>query len=143
MPIRALIAFLVFLLSPPSLHAQSEAALKEYFEGKTVRLKIAMPGTEDGVDVSPGSAKPLDYPRHADRLKDNGTALRAGDDALVTKVKVKAKLIEFQLDGGGYGTMGDETSSSVSVSDAPKTKREQNLEAELKRDQDPVRRDAT
>ena len=62
--------------------------------------------------------------------------------SLVTKLKVKSKLIEFQLDGGGYGTSGDETSSSVSVASAPRTKREENLEAELKREQDPVRRRA-
>ena len=124
----------------PAGRAQSEAALKEYFEGRTVTLKIAMPGTEDGVDVYADSPKPLDFPRHADRLKDYGTALRAGDKALVTKLKVKSKLIEFQLDGGGYGTMGDETSSNVSVANAPKTKREQNLEAELKREKDAVRR---
>jgi hypothetical protein len=130
------------LVSPLAAHAQSEGALKEYFEGRTVKLKLAMPGTEDGVDVYPGTAKPLDFPRHADRLKDYGTALRAGDQALVTKLKVKAKLIEFQLDGGGYGTSGDETSSSVSVPSTPRTKREQNLEAELKREQDPVRRRA-
>jgi hypothetical protein len=36
--------------------------------------------------------------------------------------------------------MGDETSSDVAVSSTPKTKREQNLEAELKRETDPVRR---
>jgi hypothetical protein len=107
-----------------------------------VKVKIAMPGTEDGVDVYPGTGQPLDFPRHAGRLKANGTALRAGDEALVTKVKLKAKLIEFQLDGGGYGTMGDETSSSVSVSSAPKTKREQNLEGELKRETDPAKRRA-
>lgn len=134
---------LLSLLFPPlAAHAQSEATLKEYFEGRTVKLKLAMPGAEDGVDVYPGTPKPIDFPRHADRLKDYGTALRAGDQALVTKVKVKAKLIEFQLDGGGYGTSGDETSSSVSVSSAPKTKRELNLEGELKREQDPVRRRA-
>ena len=138
MSLRSLLAFLLF--APALLHGQSEAALKEYFEGRTVKVKIAMPGTEDGVDIYPGTAKPLDYPRHADRLKDNGTALRAGDEALVTKIKLKSKLIEFQLDGGGYGTMGDETSSDVSVGDAPKTKREQNLEAELKRTSDPARR---
>jgi hypothetical protein len=139
MPLRLALT-LLFAFTPSVVLGQSEAALKEYFEGKTVKLKIAMPGTEDGVDIYPGTAKPLDYPRHADRLKDNGTALRAGDEALVTKIKVKSKLIEFQLDGGGYGTMGDETSSSVSVSDAPKTKREQNLEGELKRTSDPARR---
>src|SRR5262249_9993777 len=60
----------------------------------------------------------------------------------VTKVKVKAKLIEFQLDGGGYGTMGDETSSNVTVVSTPKTKREQNLEGELRRETDPAKRRA-
>ncbi len=56
---------LLLLLAPVALNGQSEAALREYFEGKTVKLKIAMPGTEDGVDVYPGTSKPLDYPRHA------------------------------------------------------------------------------
>jgi hypothetical protein len=141
MLVRSLV--LLSLIAPPlAAHAQSEAALKGYFEGRTVKLKLAMPGVEDGVDVYPGTSKPLDFPRHADRLKDYGTALHAGDQALVTKLKVKAKLIEFQLDGGGYGTSGDETSSSVSVASAPRTKREQNLEAELKREIDPVRRRA-
>lgn len=130
------------LLLPAAAQAQSEAVLRDYFEGRTVKVKLAMPGTEDGVDVYPGTPKPLDYPRHASRLKEYGTAIKAGTDALVTKVKVKSKLIEFQLDGGGYGTMGDETSSSVSVSDAPKTKREQNLEGQLKRETDPAQRRA-
>jgi hypothetical protein len=129
-------------LVPPPVQGQSEAVLKEYFEGRTVKVKIAMPGTEDGVDLYPGTAKPLDFPRHADRLKDYGTALKAGDEALVTKLKVKSKLIEFQLDGGGYGTSGDETSSTISTGSTPKTKREQNLEAELKREIDPARRRA-
>lgn len=130
------------LIFPVAAHAQSEAALREYFEGRTIQLKLAMPGAEDGVDVYPATSKPLDFPRHAARLKKYGTALRPGDQALVTKLKLKAKLIEFQLDGGGYGTSGDETSSSVNVASSPITKREQNLEAELKREQDPARRRA-
>jgi hypothetical protein len=125
-----------------SLHAQSEAALRARFEGRPVTLKLAMPGTEDGVDVYPGTDKPLDYPRYASRLKSFGTAIRSGQSALVTKIKVKSNLIEFQLDGGGYGTMGDETSSNVNVSSAPKTKREQNLEGELRRETDPARKRA-
>jgi hypothetical protein len=136
-----LLPVIALLTAPaPTLHAQSEAALKEHFEGRTVRVKLAMPGTEDGVDVYPGTPRPLDFSRHADRLKDYGTALRAGAEAMVTKGKVKSKLIEFQLDGGGYGTSGDETSSSISVASVPKTKREQNLEGELKRVSDPARR---
>ena len=135
-----LLSAVALLIAPVAVHAQSEAALKQYFEGRTVRVKLAMPGTEDGVDVYPGTARPLDFSRHADRLKDYGTALRPGDEAMVTRVKVKSKLIEFQLDGGGYGTSGDETSTSISVASVPKTKRKQNLEGELKRESDPARR---
>ncbi|MFL5403602.1 MAG: hypothetical protein ACJ8BF_12365 [Gemmatimonadales bacterium] len=125
-----------------SLAAQSEPALKEYFEGKTVSPKLAMPGTEDGVDIYPGTPRPLDYPKYAGRLKANGTAIRAGEPVVVTKIKVKSKLVEFQLGGGGYGTFGDETSSNVSTAEAPKTKREQNLEVDLKRETDPARKRA-
>ena len=122
--------------------AQSEAVLRDYFEGRSVTLKQPMPGTEEGVDIFPGTARPLDYPRYAKRLKEHGTAIRSGESAIVTKVKVKSKHIEFQLDGGGYGTMGDETSSNVSTEAAPKTRREKNLEAEIKRETDPVRKRA-
>jgi len=131
---------LALILAARPLSGQSEAALREALEGNTVTLKIAMPGTEGGVDVYPADPRPLDYPKYADRLKDFGTAIRAGETAMVTKIRVKSKHVEFHLDGGGYGTMGDETSSSVSVSSAPKSKREKNLESELKRETDPVRK---
>jgi hypothetical protein len=131
---------LAILLLPVRAEGQSEAALRDYFEGKSVTLKLAMPGTEAGVDIYPADAKPLDYPRYAGRLKDNGTALKAGQQAMVTKIRVKGTHIEFQLDGGGYGTMGDDTSPSVSVPSADKSKRERNLEGELKRETDPDRR---
>ena len=130
----------VLLLSPAVAAAQSEAALKNYFEGRPVTLKLAMPGTESGVDIYPADPKPLDYPHYAERLKQNGTAIRSGQQAMVTKVRVKGTHVEFQLDGGGYGTMGDDTSPTVAVPVAEKTKREKNLEAELKRETDPDRR---
>lgn len=130
------------LLGIHPLAAQSEPALREYFEGKTVTVRQPMPGTEEGVDIYPGTDTPLDYPRYAGRLKEHGTALRSGQSALVTKVKVKAKHIEFQLDGGGYGTMGDETSTNISTGATPKTRREKNLEAEVKREADPVKKRA-
>lgn len=133
---------LALVLATTPLAGQSEGALREYFEGRTVSPKLAMPGTENGVDVYPGSPRPLDYPRYASRLKEYGTAIRAGEPVTVTKVKVKAKHIEFQLGGGGYGTFGEETASGVPTQAAPKTKRESNLEAELKRETDPARKRA-
>ena len=59
---------------------------------------------------------------------------------MITKIRVKSKHIEFHLDGGGYGTMSDETSSSVHVESTPKSNREKSLEAEYKREKDTVRR---
>lgn len=136
------LAISLVLVPATALAAQSESALREYFEGRTVAPKLALPGTEDGVDVYPGSARPLDYPRYANRLKQYGTAIRADEAATITKIRVKSKHIEFQLGGGGYGTFGDETSSNVSTQAAPITRREKNVEAELSRETDPARKRA-
>src|SRR5262249_11714701 len=104
--------------------AQNEGALKAFFEGKRVTLRIDMPGTSDGVDVQADARESIDYSRYRDNLKRYGTAVHAGDSITVTLVKVKKDLIEFQLGGGGYGTFGDDTSTSVYIPDAPKTERE-------------------
>jgi hypothetical protein len=120
--------------------AQSEEELRAFFEGKTVVVKIEMPGTEAGVDVRPGTPQPVVFPNLARRLKVFGTALRPGDQVLVTKVKVKKDLIEFQLGGGGYGTFGDDVSSNVNVPATPKSARERELEDELQRTNDPDQR---
>lgn len=135
--LKWLAALLAFALGAAPLAAQTETALKEYFEGGTVSPKLAMPGTEDGIDIYPGSPRPLDYSKYASRLKKFGTAIKAGEPVTITKIRLKSKHIEFQLGGGGYGTFGDETSSNVGTAEAPKTKREQNLEADLKRETDP------
>lgn len=87
--------------------AQDEAALRRAFEGQSVVLKIDMPGTSSGVNVYPERDMPVDFPEVATRLKKFGTAIRTGDAVMVTKIRVKDDLIEFQLGGGGYGTFGD------------------------------------
>ena len=131
------IAFAFHALAGP-VRAQDEAALRTYLEGRTVRVKVAMPATEAGIDVYPGTAQPIDYPELAKRMKKNGVALEAGQPALVTKLKVKGKLIEFQLDGGGYGTAGDPTDPTVSVESVPKSQREKDLEQAVKKETDPT-----
>ena len=115
--------------------AQNEGGLKTFFEGKRVTVRIDMPGTSDGVDVRADAREAIDYSRYRDSLKRYGTAIHAGDSITVTLVKVKKDLIEFQLGGGGYGTFGDDTSTSVYIPDAPKTEREKQLER-LVRDED-------
>ncbi|MGH7709927.1 MAG: hypothetical protein ACREOG_01510 [Gemmatimonadaceae bacterium] len=116
-------------------YAQHEAALRAAFEGKTVTVKIDMPGTSRGVDIYPQNANPLDVRELANRLKEYGTALKPGQTVMVTKVVIKGKShIEFQLGGGGYGTFGDvmSNSSSVSAPDQDETKAERVLRDSIK-----------
>jgi hypothetical protein len=121
------------------VQAQDEAALRASFEGRRVTVKIDMPGTSDGVDVHAGASRPVDFQRYGDRLKSYGTAIRAGESSTVTLVKLKKDLIEFQLGGGGFGTFGDDTSTSVNIPHVEKSKREKDLEREIK-DEDDSRR---
>jgi hypothetical protein len=133
---RTAIVLLALAGSASPVIAQSEDQLRAFFEGKTVRLKLDMPGTSEGVDVHPGTAQPVDFPQHASRLKRFGTAYRRGEEVLVTKVKVKGDHIEFQLGGGGYGTFGDDASPHVAVRTASKSEREKNLERDLQKTTD-------
>lgn len=129
MAARTLIAF---ALSSGILAAQSPSRLRESFEGKNAILKIDMPATKDGVDIYPERPTPLDFRSYQARLKNYGISVRQGESIMVTKVLVKDKLIEFQLGGGGYGTFGDETGTSVSSSYEGRSKREKDLEAQIK-----------
>jgi hypothetical protein len=124
--------------------AQDEAALKAAFERQRVTVRIDMPGSDDGVDVRVQtgivSSINLDLPRYRNDLKRYGTAIRAGDSAMVTLVKVKKDIIEFQLDGGGFGTFGDNTSTSSNIPLVEKTAREKTLENQLKTEKDADKR---
>jgi hypothetical protein len=124
-----------------SCFAQSEADLKRFFEGKRVVARIDMPASKDGIDIYPvRQPNPLDFKEYSARLKRNSVSVKAGDSIMVTLVRVKDKLIEFQLGGGGYGTLGDDTDTSVSVPTADKTRREKNLEDTVKNETDPKKK---
>jgi hypothetical protein len=125
-------------LSPATGWAQSEPALRSFFEGKTVELRIDMPGTSEGVNVH--VERPFNQREYQTRLKNYGTALRAGERVTVTLVKVKNDLVEFQLAGGGYGTFGDDTSTSANIPDVEKSNRERDLERLVRDEKDPARK---
>jgi hypothetical protein len=124
--------------------AQDEAALKAAFERQRVTVRMDMPGSDDGVDVRVQtgivSSINLDLPRYRNDLKRYGTAIHAGDSAMVTLVKVKKDIIEFQLDGGGFGTFGDNTSTSSNIPLVEKSAREKTLENQLKTEKDADKR---
>lgn len=126
------LTLVLFLFAGLTIQAQNEAILQQAFEGKTVIVKIDMPGTHQGVDLYPNRDRMMDFDAYSRRIKQFGAALRNGDSVLVTKVRVKEKNIEFQLGGGGYGTAGDDTDTSVKFTSAPKSRREKALEEDLK-----------
>lgn len=137
---KTLVASLCATLVASHAYAQSEAALKEYFEGQTVVVKIDMPATQAGIDVYADASRPLKFDEYTARVKATGIALRTGDSVMITKIRVKDKLIEFHLGGGGYGTMGDDTSGSVYAPSEGKSKREKDLERDIKTESDSGRK---
>src|SRR5204862_8049812 len=108
-------------------YAQSEPELRDFFEGKSVVVKMVMPATQEGIDVFPDARRAVDFAQYSARLKSTGVAIRRGESVLVTTVRVKDKMIEFQLAGGGYGTFGHDTGSGPAVT-TPKSRRERDLE---------------
>jgi hypothetical protein len=138
-PVCGYVVVTLLALAAPAV-AQDYEALRAAFEGKRVTLRIDMPGTSDGVDVQGDAKRALDFKEYGDRLKRYGTAIRAGESVTVTLVKLKKDLIEFQLAGGGFGTFGDDTSSSASIPDARKTQREKDLERRIDEEHDRDRR---
>ncbi len=136
-----LVAF-VLLATPSLLVAQDEAALKNYFEGKTATLRLDMPGTSDGVDLEQDEVRPLDFEDYQRSLKRYGVAIHAGETAVITLIKVKKDIIEFHFGGGGFGTFGDDTSTSSNIKLLDKSDREKDLEKRLKDEKDPERRKA-
>ncbi|HZT77466.1 MAG TPA: hypothetical protein VFA27_12500 [Vicinamibacterales bacterium] len=125
----------VLALAAPAT-AQTEDALRSYFEGHRVMVRIDMPGTQEGVDIHADARRPMEMDEYRSNLRNYGAAIHAGDAATVTLVKVKKDLIEFQLDGGGFGTFGDDTSTTVYLPLVEKSDREKELERHIKDEDD-------
>jgi hypothetical protein len=100
-------------LSARGAAAQDELHLRQKLEGKRIVVQIDMPATSQGVDLFPGTSRPIDFARYSGRLKSNGVAIRAGETSMITKVHVKNDNIEVHLGGGGYGTLGDWFNSAI------------------------------
>ncbi len=127
---------LLLFLSAVVLHGQSESDLRAAFEGKYVRTKVELPGTHHGLDVHYRKQPPVDMRQYQNRLNEWGAAVRPGVDVMVTAIRVKGKNIEFQLGGGGL----NESSSVSFPTNVPKSRREEDLEADIRRETDSRRK---
>jgi hypothetical protein len=134
--LSSVFVLLLLLAAVVSASAQNEAVLRTFFEGKRVSLKIDMPATSEGVDLRLDTAAPLDYRIYGNRIAQAGKAIVAGESSVVTAIRLKKDLIEFQLGGGGFGY----ESSSVFIPDVEKSSREKDLEKQVKTETDPSRK---
>ena len=116
--------------------AQDEAMLKAAFEGRRITMRLDMPGSSDGVDLRMDASPAIDFKTYGTDIKRYGIALAAGDSVPITLIRVKKDLIEFQIAGGGFGTFGDDTSTSVYLPTVDKSNREKELERRIKNETD-------
>lgn len=124
---------LLFISSP--IFSQNEQALKEYFEGKMVTIKLDMPATQKGIDLYPLRKPVINFDQYGNRIKEFGVSVTSGQNIMVTKVRTKGKHIEFQLGGGGYGTFWDE-SSTVDAPYVERSRREKQLDKLIEKEPD-------
>jgi hypothetical protein len=110
---------------------QADSSLESYFTGKEVVVKIDMPGTQKGIDLKYNKPTPMDWNDYSSRLKSSGIAIHKGDVARITKFVVKSDMIEFQLNGGGFGTAGDDSNTVISAMSVPKSQYEKDLEKQI------------
>ena len=139
--ICAVLLFTVALsLSAFAEQGTGQSALQSYFVGRQVTLQIDMPGTQQGVDLRMDRDEPMDWKQYSNRLKQFGPALRSGDKSTITTLVVKKNLIEFQLDGGGFGTFWDDDATTVTPYHVDKSNYEKQLERDIRDTTDPQRR---
>ncbi len=136
----SVVLFVVFVSALCLCAESGQAALQNYFVGRQVRLKIDMPGTAKGVDLRMDAGDPMDWKQYSSRLKESGPAIRSGDRSTITTIVVKKNLIEFQLDGGGFGTFWDDTSTTVTPYEVGKSNYEKQLERDIRDTTDPNRK---
>jgi hypothetical protein len=132
--------FAILLIAGTCVQAQTTNNLSQFFEGKQVTVKIDMPGSQQGIDLYPQRGNTLDAKSYGKRMKQFPVSIRSGDTVMVTTVKVKGNVIEFQLAGGGFGTFGDDTNTAVNFKPQEKSDREKNLETQINNTDDPYQK---
>jgi hypothetical protein len=124
-------------IAAPTRAQDNATALQAYFSGKQVTLKIDMPGTQKGVDLRFNKPTPMDWKEYGSRIKQFGVAIQKGEVARITTIVVKRDMIEFQLNGGGFGVAGDDTSTTVTAKPVEKSAYEKDLENQIANTDDP------
>lgn len=132
--------FFAAAITLPCFAQDGQSSLQSAFVGRQVRIEIDLPGTQQGVDLRVERDDPMDWKAYTGRLKQFGAAIRSGDRATVTTLVVKKNLIEFHLDGGGFGTFWDDTRTTVTPYQIEKSSYERQLENDIRNTSDPQKK---
>ena len=124
------------------LGGSASRSIGMYSDQGTVLYRFDMPGTQRGVDLNFANDNPMNWKDYANRLKSNGTAIPKGSTARVTAIVVKNDRIEFQLDGGGFGTFFDDSNTTVNPKTIDKSSYEKDLEKQIANTDDDDKRRA-
>lgn len=82
--------------------------IEKAFEGRVVKAKVSFPACRGGIVVhaeEPGRANVALF-KNVDKY---GVAIEKGAPALITGFKVKGRVLDVDLSGGGFGTPWDVT----------------------------------
>jgi hypothetical protein len=79
----------------------------------------------------------MNWKEYSSRLKKYGVAIPKGTTSRITGFVVKNDRIEFQLDGGGFGTFFDDSSTTVEARTVDKSDYEKRLERDIANTDDP------
>lgn len=123
-----------------SVHGQSEAALREYFQGMNVAAKADLPAGKGGVDIYPDAALAINNAQLDKQVRRFGVAVRRYEAITIKDVKVTVRDIEVEFGPSESGTALSDTAPSVSVATAP-SQAERKLEQDIDRETDPARRE--
>lgn len=77
-----------------------------YFEGQIVTAKVSLPACYGGIVLyndDPGKSN-VEVFKKADKY---GVAAAKGDKVMITKFRIKKRIIDVELNSGGYGNPGD------------------------------------
>jgi len=100
------------------LKDQAEKQLEAVLLNRQLIAKVTFPAWKDGIDLK--TDRTFDMKWVTRQIKDHGVGIDVGDKASVTNVKLKDKVNEIHLNGGGAGTLGD----VLMTSDEKKARRE-------------------
>ena len=132
--------FALAIAATGSVHAQSEAALREYFEGMPVTARVDLPAAKAGVDIYPDAAPAINNAQLGKQLRQSGIAIRRDDPLTVKTVRVTGKSIEVEFGPSDSRNSSSDTTPVVYAT-TEESQREKKLEQDIDRETDPARRE--